>query len=69
MNRYRLSQRAEQDLEDIWIYVAQKDEVAADLLLAKILNKFPMLAQFPEMGYARDEITQGIRCFPIKNLQ
>lgn len=50
MNRYKISQRAEQDLEDIWIYVAQTDQVAADLLLAKILDKFPMLARFPEMG-------------------
>jgi toxin ParE1/3/4 len=66
MNQYRLSQRAEQDLENIWIYVAQKNEVAADLLLAKLLDQFPMLAQFPEMGYARNELMLGIRCFPVK---
>jgi toxin ParE1/3/4 len=44
MNRYRLSRQAEMDLEDIWAYLAQKDNLAADLMVAKILNKFPMLA-------------------------
>jgi toxin ParE1/3/4 len=44
----------------------KKNEVTADLLLAKILDKFPMLAQFPEMGYARNELMIGIRCFPVK---
>ncbi|MEG3895272.1 MULTISPECIES: type II toxin-antitoxin system RelE/ParE family toxin [unclassified Microcoleus] len=30
MNRYRLSQQAEKDLEDIWIYLGDQDEIAAD---------------------------------------
>ncbi|NJN87961.1 MAG: type II toxin-antitoxin system RelE/ParE family toxin [Leptolyngbyaceae cyanobacterium SL_7_1] len=66
MNRYRLSRQAEQDLEDIWFYVAQSDEVAADLLIAKILDKFPMLAKFPNMGKKRDDLLEGLRSFPIK---
>jgi toxin ParE1/3/4 len=66
MNRYRLSHQAELDLEDIWAYLAQKDNLAADLMLAKILNKFPMLAQFPDMGFARDDLTEPMRSFPVK---
>jgi toxin ParE1/3/4 len=66
MNRYRLSRRAEQDLEDIWLYVAQNDAIAADRLLGKILDKLPMLAQFPEMGKSRDDILKGLRSFPVK---
>lgn len=50
MNRYRLSQQAEKDLEDIWIYLGQQDEIAADLQMARLLDRFPMLAQFPNMG-------------------
>jgi toxin ParE1/3/4 len=30
VNRYRLSQQAEKDLEDLWIYLAQQDEIGAD---------------------------------------
>jgi toxin ParE1/3/4 len=66
MNRYRLSRQAEQDLEDIWVYVAQTDEIAADLLIAKLLDKFPMLATFPDMGKKRDDLLEGLRSFPVK---
>lgn len=66
MNRYRLSRQAEQDLEDIWVYTAQTDEVAADLLIAKILDKLPVLAKFPNMGQQRDELLAGLRSFPVK---
>ncbi|GAB4159135.1 MAG: type II toxin-antitoxin system RelE/ParE family toxin [Cyanobacteria bacterium J069] len=66
MNRYRLSRQAEQDLEDIWVYIAERNPVAADLLLAKIFDRLPMLAQFPEMGRARDELLPSLRSFPVK---
>jgi toxin ParE1/3/4 len=66
MNRFRISQQADRDLEDIWIYLTQHDSLAADLLLSKIIDKFPMLAQFPEMGKSRNDISKGLRSFPIK---
>lgn len=50
MNRYKISQLAEQDLEDIWVYLAQNNQIAADKQIAKILNRLPMLAQFPDIG-------------------
>ena len=66
MNRYRLSQQAEKDLEDIWIYLAQQDEIGADLQVARLLDRFPMLAQFPNMGRQRNELLTGLRSFPVK---
>jgi toxin ParE1/3/4 len=30
MNRYKISQLAEQNLEDIWVYLAQNNQIAAD---------------------------------------
>lgn len=66
MNRYRLSQQAEKDLEDIWIYLGQQDEIAADRQLARLLDRFPMLAQFPNMGRQRNELLTGLRSFPVK---
>lgn len=50
MNNYKLSHKAEQDLEDIWVYIAQQNQIAADKQIAQILNRLPMLAQFPDMG-------------------
>jgi toxin ParE1/3/4 len=66
MNRYRLSQQVEQDLEDIWIYLAQQNQLAADKQIAQILDRFPMLAQFPDMGIKRDDLLEGLRSFPVK---
>jgi toxin ParE1/3/4 len=53
MNRFKISRQADRDLEDMWVYLAQNDSIAADLFLAKVIDKFPMLAQFPEMGRSR----------------
>jgi toxin ParE1/3/4 len=66
VNSYRLSRQAEQDLEDIWTYLAQKDELASDIFLARVLNKFPMLAQSPEMGQDRNDLRADLRSFPVK---
>lgn len=66
MNRYRLSRNAESDLENLWLYVATQDELAADATVAKILNTLPMLARFPDMGRNRDELRSGVRSFPSK---
>ena len=66
MNRFKISRQADRDLEDIWVYLAQNDSLAADLLLAKVFDKFPMLAQFPEMGRSRRELSEELRSFPIK---
>jgi len=66
VNRYRLSQQAEKDLEDIWIYLGQQDEIGADRQVARLLDRFPMLAQFPNMGRQRNELLTGLRSFPVK---
>lgn len=66
MNSYKLSYKAEQDLEDIWVYLAQQNQLAADKQIAKIFNRLPMLAQFPDMGKTRNDLLQGTRSFPIK---
>jgi toxin ParE1/3/4 len=66
MNRYKISQFAEQDLEDIWVYLAQNNQIAADKQIATILNRLPMLAQFPDMGQMRDDLGEQLRSFPVK---
>ncbi len=66
MNRFRLSQQAEQDLEDIWVFLTQQDELFADKQIAQILDRFPMLSQFPNMGKQRDDLLAGLRSFPVQ---
>ena len=66
MNHFRLSRQAEKDLEDIWVYLTQQDELLADKRIAQILNRLPMLSQYPNMGKQREDILVGLRSFPIK---
>lgn len=66
MNRYRISRQAEQDLEDIWAYLTQQNQLVADKQIAQILNRFPMLSQFPDMGRKRDDLMYELRSFPVK---
>ncbi len=63
MNRYRLARQAEQDLEDIFSYLSEQDAIVADQRVAAILNRLPMLAQFPDIGRARDQLLSGLRSF------
>lgn len=66
MNTYRLSELAEQDLEDIWVYITGQNPVASDKQIGPILDRLPMLAQFPNMGKKQDTLLQGLTSFPVK---
>jgi toxin ParE1/3/4 len=66
--RYRLSALAEQDLEEIWSYVAEDASVTtADRLLDAIFERFDLLADQPRMGRARPEFGDGVRSFTVEN--
>ena len=67
MSRFKLSRQAEQDLEDIWTYVAQESEQAADALIDAIIRRFPKIGTFPEIGKRRDDVLEGLRSFPVKS--
>jgi toxin ParE1/3/4 len=65
---HQVAPRAEADLEDIWLYVAQDSgrlEVA-NRLIDSITDRFFLLADFPYAGRARDrEFGPGMRSFPV----
>ncbi|MCM5557043.1 type II toxin-antitoxin system RelE/ParE family toxin [Pleomorphomonas sp. JP5] len=59
--------RARLDLIEIWTYVADDNEAAADRLLRRIESVLAMLADTPLAGRARPELSPDIRSFPIGN--
>ena len=65
--RLRRTARAEEDLIDIWTYVARDNSSAADRLLDTLDEKSQALANNPQMGMARDDIAAGVRHFPVGN--
>jgi toxin ParE1/3/4 len=65
MGRIRRTGRAEQDLEDLWFFVAQDDPAAADRWLDTLENKIQLLADNPLMGPARPDIARELRYHPV----
>ncbi|NLX26495.1 MAG: type II toxin-antitoxin system RelE/ParE family toxin [Lentisphaerae bacterium] len=64
-----ISDQARADLADIWAYIAEDNIPAADRLNLKIMNLIRRLAEFPEIGRERPEITvvAGLRSLPVDN--
>lgn len=63
----RRTARAEDDLVDIWFYVAADNPDAADRLLEEIDRKCVLLAGNPLLCRARPDIAPEFRYFPVGN--
>jgi toxin ParE1/3/4 len=63
--RWRISDDAERDLDEIFLYWAERTNLAiADRVIDGIVERFRLLAEFPEAGRSSDELAPGVRCFP-----
>ncbi len=67
MAKFKLTPTAEQDLQEIWLYIAQDKPTAADKLLDRIEAQCELLANHPQLGPARDDIAKGLRYHPLAN--
>ncbi len=65
MLRIFKSPEAENDLDEIWLYIAQDNPDCADKLLDDIEEISLKLAQFPDMGRNRDELHLGLQSFQV----
>ena len=65
MARVQHSNLAEQDLLDIWSYIARESPGAADRFLDLIAQKLVVLAASPEIGRRREELAPLLRSFPV----
>jgi toxin ParE1/3/4 len=59
--------RAEDDLIEIWLYVAQDSPVAADRLLDRIDARLQQLSLMPLSGPSRHDLLPGLRHLVIGN--
>lgn len=58
---------AEDDLIDIWLYIAAENPDAADRLLDRIERRTQLLATQPFAGPARDDLDSGVRQLVVGN--
>jgi toxin ParE1/3/4 len=61
--RYRLSNRAINNLEGIASYIGERDVAAADRVINALIGCFAKLAENPEIGMKRDDLRPGLRVF------
>ena len=66
--RHVLTERAIDDLDDIHGYVAERNPIAAEKLVAAITAKIVRLAASGNTGSPRDNILPGLRAFPFRQL-
>ena len=61
----RRTAQAEEDLINLWLYIAQDNPDAADRLLNEIEDKCVLLAANPQLGPARPDNAPDCRSFPV----
>ena len=65
MLKIHKSHEAENDLDEIWWYIALDNPDSADKLLDEIDEASLRLARFTNMGRTRDELHPGLKSFPV----
>ena len=59
--------KAEADLIDIWLYVAEDQPVNADRLLDRLNETVLLIAETPNMGMDRPCLCQNLKSFSVGN--
>jgi toxin ParE1/3/4 len=63
--RYRVSDDAERDLEEIFLYWATRASLeTADRVVDRITDRFWLLGEHPDAGKPAGDIAAGAKCFP-----
>ena len=53
MSRPRISEEAEADLNEIWLYIGRENVQAANRLLDELYYAMSMLNRMPKLGHVR----------------
>ena len=62
---YRIARPAQRDLEEIYIYWAERTNPdVAGRILDSLIDRFWLLGEHPDAGRKLDDIAPGVRCFP-----
>lgn len=65
MARAQLQPKAEDDVAEIWAYIADDSEAQADAFIDELNAQFQLLAQRPAIGSPRGELSPLLRGFPF----
>lgn len=62
--RLEFSKLANEDIDEIWLYIALDNVDAADRLMSEMETRFDLLARNPLLGTPRPELLDDLRQFP-----
>ncbi|WP_412755011.1 type II toxin-antitoxin system RelE/ParE family toxin [Legionella pneumophila] len=66
-SRCVLSVVAEQDIDEIITYLAQENPVVAQTFLYSLFDAMDNLAEYPELGHLREDLTdRPVKFWPFK---
>jgi toxin ParE1/3/4 len=66
VSKVRYTRRAREDLLDIWVNIAPRDQAAADRVYDRIEESCQLLRDHPQLGRARPEIAKDARALVIE---
>lgn len=61
-----LSDQAQEDLTEIWLYIATDSTVAADSFVDLLFRHSQLICEAPHTGRSRDHLLPGIRSLAYK---
>ena len=65
MAKIERTSKAQSDLVDIWLYIANDSPAAADKFLDQIDSICKLLSASPVLGRSREELGRKLRSFPV----
>lgn len=66
MRAIKIAAAAEEDLKEIWAYVAEHDTDAANRLVKELTKKFALLRDYPHAGREQPKLLLNLRSYTIK---
>jgi len=66
MRRVKVAAAAEEDLKEIWSYIAERNAEAANGVVREITGKFAILRDYPQIGREQDKLLVNLRSFAVK---
>lgn len=66
MALYHVARQASDDLDAIWLYIAEDSPVNADRFIGRLYDAFLALAYAPHIGASRFNLAPNLRMFPVR---
>ena len=67
MRSVKVAAAAEEDLKEIWAYIAEHNTKAAAKIIKEITGKFAILRDYPHIGQEQDKLLVNLRSLVVKN--